>query len=252
MSTDARTIFAITGHDRVGFLQGLITNDVTKAETGILYAALLTPQGKFIADFFVVPQSDRLLIDVAQSHAALLAQRLTMYRLRADVQITETDLTVSRGTGVAPDSALTDPRHAALGWRHYGETQISDDTDWNALYVQHLIPQTGEELTPETYILEAGFERLHGIDYRKGCYVGQEIAARMKHKTELKKGLKQVKISGTARPGDPITANGKPAGMLHSVSGELGIAYLRFDRTDGMATPDAQLTLTEPVATSPI
>lgn len=250
MTTDARTILALTGSDRVGFLQGLITNDVTKSEGGIVYAALLTPQGKFIADFFVVTQADRLLIDVAQSHAAALAQRLTMYRLRADVQIAEIDLVISRGTSAAPAGAMPDPRHSALGWRAYGETDMSDATDWQALYVAHLIPQTGVELTPDTYILEAGFERLNGIDFRKGCYVGQEIAARMKHKTELKKGLAQVRIYGTATTGDLITAHGKAAGTLHSVSGDLGIAYLRFDRTDGMKTPNADLMLSETTATS--
>ena len=242
--SDARKVLALTGGDRISFLQGLVTNNISAEATGLVYAALLTPQGKFIADFFVLPEADRLLIDVAESHAAALAQRLAMYRLRADVQIAKTEIAVSRGTGDAPEGAFPDPRHPALGWRAYGGGAASDDTDWNALYVAHMIPQTGEELTPDTFILEAGFERLHGIDFRKGCYVGQEIAARMKHKTELKKGLKQVQIHGDAKTGDLITANGKPAGTLHSVSGDLGIAYLRFDRTDDMQTEHAKLSLT--------
>lgn len=251
MSSDARTVLALTGTDRVSFLQGLVTNDVTKADSGIVYAALLTPQGKFIADFFVVTRPDRLLVDVAQSHATALFQRLNMYRLRADVQIAQTDVVVSCGTRDAPPGALADPRHSALGWRLYGDTDASDTTDWQALYVAHMVPQTGVELTPDTYILEVGFERLHGIDFRKGCYVGQEIAARMKHKTELKKGLVQVRIDGTASTGDPITSNDKPAGTLNSVSGDLGLAYLRFDRANGMKTPHATLELTKPIVTSP-
>lgn len=238
-----RTVIALTGADRVDFLQGLITNNVTKADGGIIYAALLTPQGKFIADFFVLGQPDRLLIDVASAVAPTLAQRLGIYRLRADVQITQTDLIVSRGTGPAPDGAMLDPRHPALGWRAYGDSEISDDTDWDALRVAHLIPRTGVELTPDTYILEAGFEALHGVDFKKGCFVGQEIVARMKHKTELKKGLARVHIAGDAAPGTPITAEGKPVGTLHTVAGDQGIAYLRFDRTDGpMQAGDATLT----------
>jgi tRNA-modifying protein YgfZ len=238
-----RTVLALTGQDRVHFLQGLITNDVGKAAGGIIYAALLTPQGKYLADFFVVGQADRLLIDVATPLAAGLAQRLGMYRLRADVQIIATDLVVSRGTTAPPEGALADPRHPALGWRLYGDTDLSDTTDWAALRTAHLIPETGIELTPETYILEARFEALQGVDFRKGCYVGQEVTARMKHKTDLRKGLARVAIQGAAEPGAEITEGDKPAGTLHTVAGAEGIAYLRFDRATGpMQAGGATLT----------
>jgi folate-binding protein YgfZ len=238
-----RTVISISGDDRISFLQGLVTNDVTKAADSIIYTALLTPQGKFMADFLVIGRDDHLLIDVATSHAQLLGQRLMMYRLRAAVEIAQTDLIVSRGTGTAPDGALADPRHMALGWRAYGDTDISDDTDWNALRVAHQIPATGVELTEDSYILEAGFEALHGVDFKKGCFVGQEIVARMKHKTVLKKGLARVQISGTANQGDPITADGKPVGTLHTISGDQALAYLRFDRAEGvMQAGNATLT----------
>ena len=236
-----RSVLALTGADRVDFLQGLVTNDVTRAADGIVYAALLTPQGKYLADFFVLGQPDRLLIDVAASHAAALLQRLTMYRLRADVQIAMTDLIVSRGTGPAPDGALPDPRDPAMGWRFYGDTDLSDDTDWTALRVAHLVPETGIDLTPETYILEAGFERLHGVDFRKGCFVGQEIVARMKHKTTLRKGLVRVRIEGAAQPGDEIVSGGRVAGDVRCVAGDQGIAYLRFDRAADLRTTGARL-----------
>ncbi|WP_296428276.1 folate-binding protein [Yoonia sp.] len=238
-----RTVIALTGTDRIAFLQGLITNDVARADASIIYAALLTPQGKFIADFFVLGQPDRLLIDVATTHAANLAGRLAMYRLRADVQIAQPPLVVSRGTGPAPAGAIADPRHPAMGWRAYGDTDVSDATDWTALRVAHLIPETGMELTPDTYVLETGFEALHGIDFKKGCYVGQEIIARMKHKTALKKGLARVAINGTAAPGDTIMADEKAVGTLHTVCGDQGLAYLRFDRASGpMQAGDATLT----------
>lgn len=238
-----RSVLSIGGDDRIPFLQGLVTNDVAKAEGGIIYTALLTPQGKFIADFFVIGDADRLLIDVAASHAQTLGQRLMMYRLRAAVTIEQTDLIVSRGTGPAPQGAFADPRHSAMGWRAYGDTDISDDTDWDALRVQNLIPKTGVELTEDTYVLEAGFEALNGVDFKKGCFVGQEIVARMKHKTVLKKGLAQVKISGAAKPGDAITTDGKPAGVLHTVAGDTALAFLRFDRATGqMQAGDATLT----------
>jgi tRNA-modifying protein YgfZ len=239
-----RTILALTGADRESFLQGLISNDVTRAKDSIIYAALLTPQGKYIADFFVIGQPDTLLIDVASPLAAQLTQRLTMYKLRAQVQIAASDLQVSRGVGPAPVGALADPRHPALGWRHYGDGTLSDATDWDAIRVAHCIPESGIELTQDSYILESGFERLHGVDFKKGCYVGQEVTARMKHKTELKKGLTTVAVDGPAAQGTEITADGKPAGTLLTRSGNHAIAYLRFDRTDNLQAGTATVTLT--------
>ena len=238
-----RSVLSIGGTDRLSFLQGLVTNDVEKAAGGIVYTALLTPQGKFIADFFVIGRDDHLLIDVATSHMQTLGQRLMMYRLRADVTIEPTKLIVSRGTGDALAGAFADPRHPALGWRVYGDHDVSDDTDWDAIRVANLIPATGIELTDDTYVLEAGFEALNGVDFKKGCFVGQEIVARMKHKTVLKKGIAQVRIDGSAQTGDAITANGKPVGTLYTVSGDTGLAYLRFDRAEGeMQAGDATLT----------
>ena len=103
-----------------------------------------------------------------------------------------------------------------------------------------MIPETGVELTPDSFILEMGFERLSGVDFRKGCYVGQEVTARMKHKTELRKGLAKVSLEGAARSGTEITSEGKPVGTLHSVAGNTGLAYLRFDRAKGeMKAKDA-------------
>jgi folate-binding protein YgfZ len=241
-----RSVLEISGDDRERFLQGLVTNDVTKARDGIIYAALLTAQGKFVVDFFIVGQPGMLLIDVAAPFAAMLAQRLGMYRLRSDVQIAPSSLIVSRGTGAPPEGALSDPRDPSLGWRLYSATDVSDATDWSALRVGHLIPETGIELTPDTYILEAGFERLHGVDFRKGCYVGQEVTARMKHKTELRKGLVQVIVKGSATPGTPVMAGEKEAGTLFTQSGGQGIAWLRFDRASGVMTAgDAVVRLRE-------
>lgn len=245
-----RTILEITGADRAAFLQGLVTNDMRRLPDGPVYAAMLTPQGKFLADFIVLEQGDSILVDVHSTLAAGLAQRLNMYKLRADVKISESPLQLSRGLGAAPKAAVPDPRHAALGWRHYAQTHmtddVADDVDWDAIRVAHLIPETGIELTGETYILEAGFERLNGVDFRKGCYVGQEVTARMKHKTELKKGLARVEINGAAPPGTPITAGGepggKPVGILYTQSGGHAIAHLRFGRAGGeMLAGDAQV-----------
>ncbi len=228
-----RTIIAVTGADREEFLQGLVTNEIARAKDGLAYAALLTPQGKLIADFFVKGETDRLLIDAPTDVAPALAQRLSMYKLRADVGLEETGLAVRRGTGTAPDGALPDPRHEALGWRLYGDEAGDDGADWTALRVAHLIPEWGSELGPDTFILEAGFDRLNGVDFRKGCYVGQEVTARMKHKTELRKGFVRVALDGPAEPGTEIMAGDRAAGTLHSRSGDKAIAWLRIDRAQG-------------------
>ena len=236
-----RTILRVTGGDRVGFLQGLVTNDVTMAP---VWAALLTPQGKYLADFLIVPDGESLLIDVDARLADDLMRRLAMYRLRSDVQIAPAGLNVSRGTGPAPAGAIPDPRHPALGWRLYGDSAADDGTDWEAIRVAHCIPETLAELIPnETFPLEAGFERLHGVDFRKGCYVGQEVTARMKHKTELRKGLVTLGIEGAAPVGTPILMpDGREAGTLFTQSGGRAIAQMRFDRmTEGLVADKARI-----------
>lgn len=230
----ARRILRLSGADTVTFLQGLVTNDVDKLDQGLVYAAVLTPQGKYLADFFLARDGDDVLLDVAEDLADGLVKRLSMYKLRADVQITDSGLNLQRGTGGAPDGALPDPRHDAMGWRAYTAAPASDDSsDWDAIRVAHCIPETGIELTPDSYILESGFEVLQGVDFKKGCYVGQEVTARMKHKTELRKGLRMVDVDGAAPVGTEITAGGKPAGTLFTQSGGKGIAYLRLDRAKG-------------------
>lgn len=229
-----RSILRLTGTDTRDFLQGLVTNDIKGLNNGLVYAAILTPQGKYLADFFLVQDGDAVLLDVAASLAEGLLKRLNMYKLRADVQISESGLNLQRGTGPTPTGALEDPRHPDLGWRIYTEAPESDDgTDWGAIRVAHCIPETGIELTGDSYILESGFETLNGVDFRKGCYVGQEVTARMKHKTELRKGLRTVAVNGTAPVGTEITANGKVVGTLFTQSNGRGIAYLRFDRAKG-------------------
>ena len=242
----ARRIIDISGTDARSFLQGLVTNDLGKLDQGLVYAALLTPQGKYMADFFLLAQGDSILLDADESLGDMLMQRLGMYRLRADVQLAESDLRVRRGTGEAPEGALADPRHPALGWRLYGSDAGDDGSDFDAIRVAHCIPETGSELGPDSYILEAGFERINGVDFRKGCYVGQEVTARMKHKTELRKGFRTVEIDGSAPIGTEITGGGKPVGTLHTQAGSQAIAYLRFDRAKGdMQAQEATVRLAE-------
>ncbi|WP_283177825.1 folate-binding protein [Gemmobacter sp. 24YEA27] len=252
-----RKILRIEGKDAVPFLQGLVTNDVLPLQKGpgLVWAALLTPQGKYIADFFLVRRKEDpeglIFLDIDAELAPQVQRLLTLYKLRAVVTIGESDLALSRGTSSAPEAALADPRHAALGWRLYSDAALSqapttpeaeapapatpDLTDWNAIRLAHLIPEYPNELRPnETFILEQAFERLHGVDFRKGCYVGQEVTARMKHKTELRKGLVRLQVEGEAAPGTPITLpDGREAGQIGTSAEGKALAYMRFDRMAG-------------------
>lgn len=243
-----RTIIQLTGADRFRFLQGLVSNDVLALEKapGIVWAALLTPQGKYLVDFFIIRPAagDRLLLDIPAAMAADTLRRLSMYRLRANVQFSDAVEVVSRGLGAMPEGAFADPRHPKLGWRHYGTALAEPSVDWDDIRVRHCIPESGIELIPnETYLLEAGFERLHGVDFRKGCYVGQEVTARMKHKTELRKGLVTVMVQGVVPVGTPILSGDREAGTLFTQSNGRGIAYLRFDRAEALCAAGQTVTL---------
>jgi folate-binding protein YgfZ len=234
-----RSVLRMEGADVRDVLQNVITNDINLVAPGTaVYAALLTPQGKYLFDFLLIEGPDgALLIDTAADRAEALAQRLRMYCMRRDATVTgEAGLGVALVWGGpvpegAPDGDLVvpDPRAAALGWRVYAAEPAAalaatgaaraDRVAYDALRIAHLVPASGVELVPdETYILEAGFEALNGVDFRKGCYVGQEVTARMRHKTVLKKRLVQVRVEGEAAPGTPVnapmTAGGKPVGTL--------------------------------------
>lgn len=241
----ARRVLRITGNDREAFLQNLVTNNVDGLSAGLVWTALLTPQGKYLADFFLVPDGDAILLDVAEPMAAGLLQRLTMYRLRADVAIEATDFQVSRGLGEAPEGAFGDPRDPSLGWRAY-DGRPGQDSDWEALRVAASVPESGIELIPnDSYPLEMGFERLHGVDFKKGCYVGQEVTARMKHKTELRKGLARVRVSVAVPVGSEIVnGKGSVVGTLYTQADGIGLAYVRHDRVDdAMRAGDAEVVL---------
>ena len=238
-----RSIVALSGDgdEQLDFLQSLVTNDVSRAAPDTLvYAALLTPQGKYLSDFLVWrTDAGDFRLDVATSLSADLVKRLTMYRLRRPIAIDHEQRDVTAVWGSDPGIGLHDPRHPDLGWRIYDGTSIEaapGDYDLHRLALG--VPESAIDLVVnDTYVLEAGFERMAGVDFRKGCYVGQEIVARMKHKTELRKGLVPVRLSGNAPVGTVLMSDdGKPAGTLYSNRDGVGIAHLRFDRAKNPLT----------------
>ena len=259
-----RALLRMTGTDARAVLQSVVSNDVDRLASGrAVYAALLTPQGKYLFDFFLLQDGDTILIDVAADRAEALAKRLKMYCLRRDARIEPAgDLGVGLvwpgGQAAHPPTpasppgqaatVVADPRDDALGWRVCARdpaaalaamgAHAAERSALDALRVRRVVPETGVELiAEETFILEAGFARLSGVDFRKGCYVGQEVTARMHHKATLKKRLVPVAVEGDAPAGTPaVTGEGKPAGTLFSQADGRGIAHLRLDRAEGPLT----------------
>ena len=225
-----RMILCISGPDAKSFLQNLVTNDVAKLKNNIIYAALLTPQGKLFSDFFLVDSNQGILIDVHSNVGDSLLNTFNLYKLRAEIKIEKTDLKVSTGVDNKPRTAFDDPRHPKMGWRYYGSEDLKQtNIDWEKLRVQNLVPEFGKELSSDSYILEYGFEKLNGVDFKKGCYVGQEVTARMKHKSKLRKGLTLVETTERVPFGTPISVNNKIIGKILSSSENQALAYLRFD-----------------------
>ena len=189
-----RSMVSISGNDHIEFLQGLITNDVLKLNEGILYSAILSPQGKYLFDFFIVPNPDQqLFIDIQSNKKSKLLEFLNFYKLNSDVRFEEVECLVVLGNKEKPINALKDPRNNEIGWRLYDlscsyKCKEFGKKDLEKIRVSNCIPKTDEELIfKQTYILETHFEQLNGVDFSKGCYVGQEVTARMKHKGTLKK-----------------------------------------------------------------
>lgn len=229
-----RAVVEVSGPDAASFLQGLITNDIAKATGGnAIYAALLTPQGKIIYHFLVAPVESGFLLDCAKTHTADLAARLKKYKLRAKVTITERpDLTViaspQRIVGGFPD-----PRLPALGFRAY---QTSATAAGNAAgYHTHRIAlgvPDSSDIPPETlFPLDCNFEELHGVDFAKGCYVGQELTARMKHRATARRRILPVAADAPLPPpGTPIKLGATEIGELCGAIGTRGLALVRLDR----------------------
>ncbi len=237
-SLPRRGVVEIAGADRVAFLQGLVSNDVEAAAVGhAVWAALLTPQGKYLADFFIFSAGDTLLLDCDHAAMPMLLTRLPRFRLRAQVTIAARDeLSVYAGWNatVPPGIAAPDPRLPGAGFRLLSDLPVAA-TATEADYDRHRLalglPDGGRDLEPEkTVLLEAGFDELHGISWTKGCYMGQELTARTKYRGLLKRRLVPVAIDGALpTPGTPVLRDGVEVGTMRSGLGQRGLAVLRID-----------------------
>jgi len=235
-----RTVLAVTGEDRFTFLQGLVSNDVTALQTQpSLWSAFLTAQGKYLADFFMVadPAHDRILLDCDAAQAAMLAPRLSRYRLRAKVAIAPTGLAVHAAWGDTPpqgDLVVPDPRLPGAGWRVIGACATAANAtpaDYHAHRIaQGLTDGAHDCEADKTLLLEANFELLSGISWTKGCYMGQELTARTRYRGLVRRRLVRVTAeTDLPPPGTPVMQGEKPVGDLRSVAGSQGLAMLRTE-----------------------
>jgi hypothetical protein len=243
-----RAAIRVAGIDARGFLQGLITNDIGRASDGTaIHAGLLSPQGKILFDFFVVPRGDAYLLECAKAESSELAKRLGFYRLRAAVEIAEEPgLNVAAVWGGAPSLpegaiAYADPRLADLGYRLVLPDGVDiaalacaevSEGDYHARRIGLGVPEGGRDFAyGDNFPHEALFDQLNGVDFTKGCFVGQEVVSRMEHRGTARKRVVPVEgEAGLPEPGTSIEAGGQPIGRLGSVSGASGLALVRLDR----------------------
>ena len=255
-----RALTRLVGTDVRDFLQGLVTNDITRlSPTTPLYAALLTPQGKYLFDFILYERPGEILLDVNADRSDELEKRLLMYRLRAAVQIERArDMTVLAAFGpgelILPEGfeAFTDPRLDALGARLLGAASAipADLAAW-AEYDRHRIelglPDGSRDMeVGRSTVLECNLEELNGVSFEKGCYVGQELTARTKHRGLLKRRLVPVELIGpTPSAGTAAMLDGREVGQLRSVAGNLGIAHMRLDALDAASRGEVAVSEAE-------
>ena len=251
-----RGVVKVTGSDARDFLNGLVTTDVTLLRPGLgRFGALLTPQGKITTDFLITEapagHGGGFLIDCPLVLAQALAEKLGFYRLRAKVSVEN----LSENLGVLaawdgdpalkPDLAFADPRNAALGWRILVPeelapkaagligAELADSTAYDAHRIALGVPRGGLDfIYGDAFPHEANMDRLHGVDFDKGCYVGQEVVSRMQHRgTARTRTVRVILDGGAPEPGATLLAGGKPVGIMGTAAGHRGLALIRIDRT---------------------
>jgi folate-binding protein YgfZ len=267
-----RGVVRIAGAEAEAFLQGLVTADMDALKPGkACFAGLLTPQGKILFDFLILRADGGFLVDCRADALADLVKRLNFYKLRAKVEIAEESgaRAVVALWGGEPQTGLffEDPRAAALGFRAIVEkgeaerrlaeagAEIVSLEDYHGHRIFLGVPEGGRDFPfGDTFPHEADMDRLSGVSFAKGCFVGQEVVSRMQHRGTARSRILPVAIDGQAEPGAEIGAAGKPVGSLVAVRDGRGLALLRLDRVEAarkagqpLVAGDAEVTVLEPV-----
>lgn len=242
-----RAVLQVSGPDAKNFLQGLVTNDVERVMPGrAIYAALLAPQGKILFDFLIAERDGAFLLDASAGQSEELLKRLRMYKLRAPIELAlRPDLAVfaiweKSGALEQPGewTSFRDPRLPALGWRVIAPSDhpflTANAKGDSGAYADHRlalgVPDSADVVGE--FLLDANGEELNGVDFRKGCYVGQEVTARMKHKAQPRRRLVPVVVDGdTLPPGTKLVDDtGREIGKFAGGQGSRAMASVRLDR----------------------
>ena len=262
-----RGVVKVSGNDARDFLNGLLTTDVALLRPGLgRFGALLTPQGKITTDFLITEappgHGGGFLVDCPRALAQGLADKLGFYRLRAKVGIE--NLSDSLGVlavwdgdpALKPDLAFADPRNAALGWRILVPQELAKkaadligaemvgSTAYDAHRVASGVPRGGVDfMYGDAFPHETNMDRLHGVDFDKGCYVGQEVVSRMRHRGTARTRTVRIILDGPApEPGAVVLAGDKPVGTMGSAAGHHGLALIRIDRAADALAAGTPLT----------
>lgn len=257
----SRGVVAVSGEDAVVFLQGLVTNDVHKLVEGqAQYAALLSPQGKFLHDFFLVLTAGKILMDCDQSRMDDLIKRLALYKLRAKVtiEVLPENMEICAfwdmkdRLSIRHAICVGDPRVAAMGYRAIGDRatlrewcsehghMLAEEEAYHMHRIALGVPQGGVDLLPEkSFLLEWGVDQLHGVDYQKGCYVGQEVTARTHYRGQVKKAPYKLTADAILPASATVYCGEAEVGEMRSSAGHTGLALLRMEqvaqaKTSGM------------------
>jgi len=238
---DSRALIRVEGPEWRPFLHNLLTHDVEALEPGGLrWAALLTPQGKFLHDLFVFAGEGEALLDVQAAHRDDLLRRLSLYKLRAKVTLTLVDGAVSAAfAGEPPEGFRPDPRLPGLGGRAIDTSLATDasEDDYAAHRLSLGVPDPATDLAPDrTYPIEANLDLLNGIDFKKGCFIGQETTSRMKRRGTIKNRMLPLAFEGPPPAfGSEVLAGDLRAGEVLSGREGRAMALLRLDRIEGVA-----------------
>jgi folate-binding protein YgfZ len=241
-----RAALRVSGDEAPHFLHNLVTSSVEGLQPGrAAYGALLTPQAKIISDFFVLRTEDGFLLDLPAARLEALQTRLMLYKLRAKVTIAPEDVAVVAAWGGTLPGGYDDPRLPALGQRALlpksgvdatlkaAGLEVKSEDDFHAHRVAHGVPEGGRDFQfDDAFPHEADMDQFGGVDFKKGCYIGQEVVSRTQHRATARTRVVPVKISGSAQSGAEIIAGEKIIGTLGSVSGARGLATIRIDRAD--------------------
>jgi len=233
-----RAVIRLAGDEVKPFLQNLVSNDANAVSAGnAVLAALLSPQGKFLFDFFMVADGTDILLDTEAEHADALVKRLNMYKLRSKITIEREESVHVNATldSVTPDNAIAypDPRDERMGVRFIAPSAQTDNSleHYETHRLSLGIPEGHKDATERTILLENGYDKLNGVSFSKGCYIGQEVTARSYHKGELRKYIFKVEGEAELPPkGTPIMAGNSTIGDMRSHAGNIGLALIRTDR----------------------